>query len=189
MHKMRRRELYTLLFAAAFAATGCGAKHVVRASPPSVSTPPPQEESLPVPEPPAPPPAETKTEEPAPEAPPLEPLPPAPAKRPAPRPRPAQPEPADPTPPKPVPPRISPQLSPRDLVAAKSNTTSNITTAEKNLQAAAGKQLNAAQKDLIEKINGFLGQAHEAIVADDWVRAQNLADKARVLSNELVKSL
>ncbi len=54
MHKMRRRELYTLLFAAAFAATGCGAKHVVRASPPSVSTPPPQEESLPVPEPPAP---------------------------------------------------------------------------------------------------------------------------------------
>src|SRR6266700_7444852 len=96
MHKMRRRELYTLLFAAAFAATGCGAKHVVRASPPSVSTPPPQEESLPVPEPPAPPPAQTKTEEPAPEAPPLEPLPPAPAKRPAPRPLPAQPDPADP---------------------------------------------------------------------------------------------
>ena len=80
-------------------------------------------------------------------------------------------------------------LLPRSLEAAKSNTTSNITTAEKNLQAAAGKQLNAAQKDLIEKINGFLGQAHEAIVADDWVRAQNLADKARVLSNELVKSL
>ncbi len=64
-----------------------------------------------------------------------------------------------------------------------------MTAAEKNLQAAAGKQLNAAQKDLVEKINGFLGQAHEAIVAGDWVRAKNLAEKARVLSDELVKSL
>jgi hypothetical protein len=41
----------------------------------------------------------------------------------------------------------------------------------------------------VEKISGFLSQAHEAILADDWVRAENLADKARVLSNELVKSL
>ena len=99
------------------------------------------------------------------------------------------PETADPAPPKPAPPQISPQLSAQDLAAAKTNTTSSITTAEKNLQAAAGKQLKAAQKDLVEKINGFLGQAHEAIVADDWVRAQSLAEKARVLSNELKKSL
>jgi hypothetical protein len=48
--------------------------------------------------------------------------------------------------------------------------------------------LNAAQKDLVDKISGFLTQAHEAIVAEDWVRAQNLAEKARVLSVELVKS-
>jgi hypothetical protein len=142
-----------------------------------------------MPLPAAPPPVETKTEEPAPEAPPLETPPPAPAKRPAPRPRPAQPETADPAPPKPAPPQISPQLSVQDLAVAKNNTTSNITSAEKNLQAASGKQLSAAQKDLVEKISGFLSQAHEAILADDWVRAQNLADKARVLSNELVKSL
>lgn len=61
--------------------------------------------------------------------------------------------------------------------------------AEKNLQLATGKQLRAAQKDLVEKISGFLGQAHEAILADDWIRAQNLAEKALVLSTELVKSL
>ena len=90
--------------------------------------------------------------------------------------------------PKPAPLQISPQLSTKDLETAKANTTSNMMTADKNLQAAAGKQLNAAQKDLVEKINGFLGQAHEAIVTDDWVRAQNLAEKARVLSAELVKS-
>jgi outer membrane biosynthesis protein TonB len=183
---MRRRELFVLLFAAAFAATGCGAKHLVRAAPPSVSTPPPQE-TAPVPLPPPPPPVETKTEEPPPEAPPPTP-PPAPAKAPAPRPRPQQPQTAEPGPPKPAPPQISPQLSAQDLAIAKNNTTVNMVTAEKNLQAATGKELNAAQKDLVEKINGFLGQAHEAIVADDWVRAQNLAEKARVLSAELVKS-
>jgi hypothetical protein len=53
---------------------------------------------------------------------------------------------------------------------------------------AVGKRLSAAQKDLTEKIRGFLAQAHDAIRAGDWVRALNLAEKARVLSDELVKS-
>ncbi len=182
---LRQRDLIVLLLAAAFAATGCAGKHIVRASTPSVSTPPP-EEPAPTPVPPTPSPIETKTE-PPPETP--TPVPPvAPAKRPSPRPRPAPPETADPTPPKPAPPQISPQLSAKDLALAKGNTTGNITTAEKNLQLASGKQLTAAQKDLVGKISGFLGQAHEAILADDWVRAQNLAEKARVLSVELTKS-
>jgi outer membrane biosynthesis protein TonB len=187
---MRPREIFVLLLAAAFGAAGCGTKHIVRAAPPSVSIPPPQE-APPLQPPPTPPAAETKTEEPPPEAPPPEEPPPAPAKRPAPRPRPAQPETADPAPPKPAPPQISPQLSPKDLATAQSNTRSNIKTAEDNLQLASGKQLSlsAAQKDLVEKISGFLSQAHEAIIADDWVRAQNLAEKAGVLSSELVKSL
>jgi hypothetical protein len=112
-----------------------------------------------------------------------------PAKRPAPpRPRPAQADTSEPAPPKTAPPQISPQLSARDLAATKTNTATNITTAEQNLQKSSGKQLNAAQKDLADKISGFLGEAHEAIMADDWVRAQNLAEKARVLSVELVKS-
>jgi outer membrane biosynthesis protein TonB len=184
---MRRRELFVLLLAAALGVAGCGTKHIVRAASPSVSVPPP-EEAPPLPPPPTPPPVETKTEEPPPEAPPPEP-PPAPAKRPAPRPRPAQPETTDPGPPKPAPPQISPQFSAKDLEAAKKSTTSNLTTVDSNLQAAAGKPLNAAQKDLVEKIKGFRDQAQEAILADDWVRAQNLAEKASVLSNELRKSL
>ena len=168
---LRQRDLFVLLLVAAFAATGCAGKHIVRASSPSVSTPPP---------------VETKTEPPA--EPPAAATPTAPARRPTPRPRPAPPEIADPVPPKPAPPQISPQLSAKDLALAKTNTTANITTAEKNLQLASGKQLSAAQKDLVGKISGFLGQAHEAILTDDWVRAQNLAEKARVLSVELTKS-
>lgn len=183
---MRKVPLLVLL-GAVLATAGCASKRIVSAAPPSVSTPPPVEAPPPPPPPVAPPPVEP-TVEPQPETP--EPLPaPAPPKRPTPpRPRPAQPETAEPAPPKPEPPQISPQLSPKDLANAKKNTTSSITTAEKNLHQADGKQLSAAQKDLTEKISGFLAQAHEAIMADDWVRALNLAEKARVLSVELVKS-
>jgi hypothetical protein len=181
---MRKFELLALLCVVAAGVAGCASKHIVKAAPPSVSAPPP-DLSAPMPVPEAPPPVDT-AEEPAPEVP-SPALPPTPAKRTiAPRRPPV--ETVDPTPAKPVAPQISPQLSARDLDATKRNTTGNITTAEQNLQMANGKQLSPAQKDLTEKIKGFLNQSHEAIMADDWVRAQNLAEKARVLSAELVKS-
>jgi type IV secretory pathway VirB10-like protein len=182
---MRKLPIFALLCAASAGLAGCASKHIVRAAPPSVSTPPP-DETAPMPVP-APPPPVTTTEEPAPEVPSPVP-PPVPGKKPAAPRRPAPAETADPAPVKPAPPQISPQLSARDLQATKSTTTDSITAAEHNLQLASGKQLSAAQKDLTEKIRGFLGQSHEAIMADDWVRAQNLAEKARVLSAELVKS-
>ena len=184
---MRKSELLGLLCVVAIGLAGCASKRIVRAAPASVSTPPP-EEPAPAPPPVTPPPAEA-TAEPAPE--PELPAPPTvPAKRPVPpRPRPAPAETVEPAPPKPAPPQISPQLSAKDLEAAKASTTANITTAEQNLHRADGKALNPAQKDLTDKINGFLSQAHDAVRADDWVRALNLAEKARVLSAELVKSL
>jgi len=182
---MRKIQLLALLCAVSAVMAGCASKHIVRAAPPSVSAPPPEETS-PMPPPETPPPVST-TEEPAPEVPSPAP-PPAPGKRPAAPRRPAPAETAESTPAKPAPPQISPQLTARDLEATKKSTTANITTAERNLQLANGKQLSAAQKDLTEKIKGFLSQSHEAIMADDWVRAQNLAEKARVLSAELVKS-
>jgi hypothetical protein len=61
--------------------------------------------------------------------------------------------------------------------------------AQKNLKQANGKVLNAAQQDLQEKIRSFLAQSDEAGKAGDWSRAQTLAQKARLLSVELVDSL
>ena len=182
---MRKSQLLALLAALSTAMAGCASKHIVRAAPPSVSAPPPAE-TAPMPAPEAPPPVAT-TEEPAPEVP-SPALAPTPPKKPAPPKRPPPSETAEATPAKPAPPQLSPQLSAHDLEATKTNTTKNITTAEQNLAMANGKQLSPAQKDLTEKIKGFLTQSHEAIRADDWVRAQNLAEKARVLSAELVKS-
>ncbi|HUK53005.1 MAG TPA: hypothetical protein VL099_06925 [Candidatus Binatia bacterium] len=60
---------------------------------------------------------------------------------------------------------------------------------ETNLRRASGRSLNDAQKDMVEKIQNFLAQAREAGEVPDWERAFVLAEKARVLSEELVSSL
>jgi len=173
-----------LLFAAA-GLTGCR-RNIVRAAPPSVTTPP---ETEPFPQPtavnqePTPPPAEPPEVKSTPE--------PVPAVADQPRPKPpVETEAAAPkTEPEPEPLQIAPELSAKAQAAAVRTTTDDIRVAERNLQLAYGRQLNAAQNDLVAKITGFLAQAHEAIRTGDWVRAQNLAQKAQVLSLELIKSL
>jgi len=174
-----------LLGLAVIAGGGCR-RNIVRAEPPSVASPP-AVEPLPAPEPPAP--VAESTPAPVPEAgvtpPPPENI--SPDSLP-PRPRPAPTEAEAPKPKTEPPPEIAPQLSPRQQAEAMRSTNEDIRVAERNLQLASGKQLKASQKDLIEKIQGFLSQAHEAVRADDWVRAQNLAHKAQVLSVELNRS-
>jgi hypothetical protein len=86
-------------------------------------------------------------------------------------------------------PQISPELSPSDQLTYARKTDEDINVAQKNLQQSADKRLSAAQTDLVEKVKSFVSQSREASKAGDWARAQNLAQKARVLSNELVESL
>lgn len=183
--KLGRNILVALLFLGAGVLSGCR-RNIVRAAPPSVTSPP---QTEPFPQPTA--------VNPQPEAPPAEPpdlaqpAEPAPAIAGQPRPRPpVETEVAKPKPePEPQPPQIAPQLSAKEQAAAVRTTTDDIRVAERNLQTAYGRKLNASQNDLVEKIAGFLSQAHEAIRSGDWVRAQNLAQKAQVLSVELIKSL
>jgi len=86
-------------------------------------------------------------------------------------------------------PRISPQLSPGDEAAYQRKTNEDVSVAVNNLQQTDGKRLNAAQSDLTEKIRSFLQQSRDASKNGDWARAQNLAQKARLLSVELINSL
>jgi hypothetical protein len=44
------------------------------------------------------------------------------------------------------------------------------------------------QQDMTDKIRSFLAQARDAIGVADWLRAKNLAQKAHVLSTELIRS-
>ena len=182
----RAQKTLLLLSLAAPLLAGCG-RNIVRASSPSVAIPPPVPRSAasstvaaePIPAPEIPQPAAELAPAPA-----IEPVPPRPKPAPAvveaeaPRPTPAV-----------AAPQISPILTPANQDRLKRLTTDDITTAEHNQQFANGRRLSALQKDLQDKIKGFLAQAHEAIGANDWVRAQNLAEKARVLSAELLKSL
>jgi outer membrane biosynthesis protein TonB len=105
--------------------------------------------------------------------------------------RPAEDQPADTEseqPAHPPAPQISPQLSPGDQATYQRKTVDDTATAEKNLQETSGKLLNAAQQDLVGKIRSFLSQSRDASKDGDWARAQNLAQKARLLSNELINS-
>jgi hypothetical protein len=86
-------------------------------------------------------------------------------------------------------PQISPQLSPDVLARAQASYEQNMRIAQQNLDSANGKRLNAIQEDMSDKIRGFLKQAQDAKAISDWSRASSLAEKARLLSDELVKSL
>jgi hypothetical protein len=183
---MKPRALILLFSLAVPGIAGCQ-RNYVRNTPPSVATPPPSTVAAA-----QPPEILTPIPEPRPVAP-LQPLPPPPPDIPVPTPPmprpvvvPAAPQPARP---KGEAPLISPQMTPADLAEAKRQTNGDIRVSEGNLQLAYGKTLDAAQRDLADKVRGFLEQAHDAINANDWVRARNLAQKARILSAELTKSL
>lgn len=90
---------------------------------------------------------------------------------------------------KPEAPTIAAQLSKEEFAAAQQETTQSLDIAEKNLASTRNKRLNPAQTDLVSKIKGFLKDAREAAQAGDWARARNLAKKAQVLSEELVRSV
>jgi hypothetical protein len=86
-------------------------------------------------------------------------------------------------------PMIAPQLTPQESAVAHQQTNQSLSIAEKNLESARGKNLNAGQSDLVSKIRGFIKDAREAVQIGDWSRARSLAKKAQVLSEELIGSL
>jgi hypothetical protein len=59
-------------------------------------------------------------------------------------------------------------------------------TAE-NLKKLEGRQLPQTQEDTVKQIKQFMEQSKTAVAAGDLERGNNLATKARLLSDELVK--
>jgi hypothetical protein len=90
---------------------------------------------------------------------------------------------------KPDTPQIVPGLSTQESASLRQEANRNLSSAERNLSATAGKSLNATQADLASKVRSFISDAREAGLAGDWARARDLAKKAQVLSEELVGSL
>jgi hypothetical protein len=77
-------------------------------------------------------------------------------------------------------PANSPQASPQ-------HSTDELATAEENLKKIEGQQLNAGQQEMVTQIKRFMEQSKTAVAEGDAERGHNLAMKARMLSDELVK--
>ena len=72
--------------------------------------------------------------------------------------------------------------------ASQQRSTEQLTTAtEENLKKIAGRQLTASQQEMVNQVKQFMDQSKTAVVAGNLERGHNLAQKAHLLSEELVK--
>jgi len=83
--------------------------------------------------------------------------------------------------------QLSPGLSDNEASSERQNTSQLLTTADTNLQKMSGRQLNTTQQDVVSQIRKYIEQAKQAETAGDLQRAHNLALKARLLSDDLVR--
>jgi len=61
-----------------------------------------------------------------------------------------------------------------------------LATTDENLKKIAGRQLSAPEQDSVSQIRQFVSQSKSALAAGDLERAQTLAWKAKLLSDDLV---
>lgn len=69
----------------------------------------------------------------------------------------------------------------------KQTTTQLLAITDGNLQKISSRQLDAGQEETVRQIRNYTEQAKAAEKQGDIQRAQNLASKARQLSDDLVK--
>ena len=69
----------------------------------------------------------------------------------------------------------------------RSTTEQLVIATNDNLGKIEGRQLNPSQKEMVSQINHFLEQSRAAVAAGDLERGRNLAMKAHLLSDELIK--
>jgi hypothetical protein len=74
-----------------------------------------------------------------------------------------------------------------ERASAKSSTEQLKAATEENLKKAEGRALNPTQRDMVSQIKEFMQQSKAAIAAGELERGHDLALKAHLLSEELVK--
>jgi hypothetical protein len=75
-----------------------------------------------------------------------------------------------------------------DEQASRQRSTDQLTAAtQENLKKIAVRRLSPSQQEIVTQIKQFMEQSKTATAAGDLERGHNLAMKAHLLSNELVK--
>lgn len=83
--------------------------------------------------------------------------------------------------------QLAPGISAAQASSQRQSTTQLLDATDANLKQIAAHPLNPTQQESISQIRKYMEQAKAAEQAGDVERAQNLASKARLLSDDLVK--
>jgi hypothetical protein len=82
---------------------------------------------------------------------------------------------------------LSPGLSKGQAANQRQNANQLLNSTETNLKQLSGRSLSLPQQDTIKQIRTYMDQARKAVDAGDLERGHNLAFKAHLLSDDLVK--
>jgi len=83
--------------------------------------------------------------------------------------------------------QLTPATSPAQARHQRASTATLLAVTDANLKRVAGRQLTRAQQSMLEEIQTYMRQAKAAAASADTNRAQTLAYKARLLSDELAR--
>jgi hypothetical protein len=78
-------------------------------------------------------------------------------------------------------------MSAEQASSQRQSTTQLLAATDGNLKQVASRQLSSAQQDSVSQIRKYMEQAKAAEEAGDVQRANNLASKALLLSDDLAK--
>ena len=82
---------------------------------------------------------------------------------------------------------IGPDVSSQRAAQNRDNTSHQLDTMDQNLKAVNAGNLNGDQKAMLTQIRAYIEQSRKAITDGDYERASNLAKKAQLLMDELIK--
>jgi hypothetical protein len=82
--------------------------------------------------------------------------------------------------------QFSPRLSEKQQTDRRQKLSDLLALTDANLQKVAQRQLKVAEEEMVQQIKMYMEQARQASKEEDLQRAENLASKAHLLSNELV---
>jgi hypothetical protein len=87
------------------------------------------------------------------------------------------------------PPVLAPQVGKEGEEQLRRTANSRIQRAEQLIGQLEGKKLTPEQQEQFLTVRSLVGNAREALVSQDLTKASNLADKARILAEELAQSI
>ena len=82
---------------------------------------------------------------------------------------------------------LAPAMSKEQALHSRASTAELLASTDRNLKSVTGRQLSAAQENMLEEIQTYVRQSKGATDDGDLTRAHTLAYKAQLLSGELAK--